>query len=185
MSQSEASILIYAFADIRTLCRNRVLNHGDPEAIDRIMNLPTSVAEVMSVVRDNVVTLRKTFGEEGVDLYMSAMGNIQQNSSRQAVDAETGEATYQTSQVVVFNDDNSNEELVYAIAVNTARKRITVAFRGSVTVKDFTTDVKALQTEIANPVVDWDTRQHATMGVHHGFWGKCNPFHPPFLISTT
>lgn len=143
------------------------------------MNLPTSVAEVMSVVRENVVTLKKTFGDEGVDLYMSAMGNIQQNISRHELHAETGEATFQTSQVVVFNDDNSNDELVYAIAVNTARKRITVVFRGSVTVKDFTTDVKALQTEIANPVLDWDTRQHATMGVHHGFWGKCNPFPLP------
>ncbi len=126
------------------------------------MNLPASTMDVMTIVNENIVTLKKNFGDEGVNVYLSAMGSIQENLKRHA-----GE-----SQVVVFNDDNSNDELVYGIAVNTARKRMTVAFRGSVTTKDFTTDAKALQTEIPNPVMDSEIRQQETIGIHHGFWGE-------------
>ena len=126
------------------------------------MNLPASTMDVMTIVNENIVTLKKNFGDEGVNVYLSAMESIQENLKRHA-----GE-----SQVVVFNDDNSNDELVYGIAVNTARKRMTVAFRGSVTTKDFTTDAKALQTEIPNPVMDSEIRQQETIGIHHGFWGE-------------
>jgi hypothetical protein len=165
-----ASILIYAFADIRNLCRNRVLNFGDPDAVDRIMNLPASTDDVITVFNDNRDTLKYNFGDEGVDFYLSAMANIQDNLRRHAVDEETGEASYHSSRVVVFNDDKSNDELVYGIAVNTARKRITVAFRGSVTVKDFMIDAKALQTDIANPLVGSEINQSSTIGIHHGFY---------------
>jgi len=53
---------------------------------------------------------------------------------------------------------------------HSARKRISVAFRGSVTTTDFVTDAKGFLTDIPNPVVSGaGIKQSATVSVHHGF----------------
>lgn len=54
---------------------------------------------------------------------------------------------------------------------NSAHKRITVGFRGSVTVKDFMVDAKAYLCELTDP---FDPDSGETLGIHHGFYGECN-----------
>jgi hypothetical protein len=84
----------------------------------------------------------------------------------QSVDAESGEVILHSSHLVAFEDERSASELVYGIAINEARRRITVGFRGSVTLMDFKTDAQASLMSVANPVPGGTP---SLMGVHHGF----------------
>lgn len=55
---------------------------------------------------------------------------------------------------------------------SSARKRICVGFRGSVTTRDFMVDGKAYITEYQNPLAPDDPSN--TIGIHHGFHGTCD-----------
>ncbi len=168
-----ASILMYAFADLRNLARNGILEGGADELI---LAVPVTVDDVMSVVQQNTTTLRRVFGGDGmVEFYTSALGNVQERHDQQRGLVTANENVMnQVSQVVVFDDENHQQDLVYAISVNQARQRITVAFRGSVTSNDFTMDANSMMNTIPNPVVNHDTGipQASGLGIHHGFYGK-------------
>lgn len=173
-----AATLMYAFADLRQLARKGMLEGGAGELI---MAVPITVDDVMSVVQQNTATLRRVFGGDSmVEFYTNSLGNLRNRQEQQRSSTWLTSSIIQNShvsQVVVFDDENHQRELVYGISVNQARQRITVAFRGSVTTSDFTTDANAIINNIPNPVV---TNQHSTeirqsnfVGIHHGFYGKC------------
>jgi predicted lipase len=66
----------------------------------------------------------------------------------------------------------AEEEIVHAIVVNGAQKRITVVFRGSVTQKDFLQDAKCAQKKIDNPVASLVERRELMIEgirIHTGF----------------
>jgi hypothetical protein len=68
--------------------------------------------------------------------------------------------------LVWFGDDRPDKDLVYAVGVDPIRKRVTVAFRGSVTSTDFLTDASIAlnrQDNIVNPDDD-------KIGIHNGFY---------------
>jgi hypothetical protein len=165
----QGSILIYALADIRQLARKGMLA-GDAEAIKKITTTPVSADDIIQVVRENADTLHKVFGEESVSIYLSSLEHIRESIRRQSVSLD-GEAIFASAKVVVFDDENSDSELVYGIFVNSARKRITVAFRGSVTATDFVADANSYMSTIPNPVAS-ERGQTKTLGIHHGFYGK-------------
>lgn len=48
------------------------------------------------------------------------------------------------------------------------RKRISLVFRGSVTVKDFIVDADSYMCPLKNPL----SESGETLGIHHGFYGK-------------
>ena len=61
--------------------------------------------------------------------------------------------------------------MVHAITVSDVKKRITVVFRGSVTVNDFMTDAKIAHTNIENPIRHMFPNASETVDVHNGFHG--------------
>jgi hypothetical protein len=152
-----AAVLMYAFADLRLLARKGKLQENS----DSLLQLPVRPHDVVSVVEQNLPALKTLIGKD-VDVYLSSLSSMHASWQRQSV-SETGEADY--SELVVFEDTKADSELVYGIGVNNVRRRITVAFRGSVTILDFRTDAKALLTNVANPV-----QKGKVMGIHHGFY---------------
>ena len=158
-------MLIYAFADLRAVGREGKLTEDE----QKMLALPVDASQIINVVSANIQDLKDhiKFGEE-TDFYLSSLTSLQKSLQKHAVDPSSGEAVYHFSQVVDFDDENSESELVYGIAVNSARKRITVCFRGSVTQNDFITDAKGFLTDIPNPVVSSGGN---TVAVHHGFRG--------------
>jgi hypothetical protein len=153
---------MYAFADLRVLARKGKLQEN---TADSLLQLPVRSQDVFSVIQQNSQALKTLIGKDS-DLYLSSLSSIQASWQRQSVVEETGEAIYQqSSELVVFEDSKAASELVYGIGVNNARRRITVAFRGSVTLRDFVTDAKAILTNVANPV-----QKGQVMGIHHGFY---------------
>jgi Lipase (class 3) len=159
---TEASILVYALADLRGLLRMGKLSANDES---RILEFPVTVSDVFDVVQKNLDALKASFGENGVDFYLSSLNSIQQSLRHRPIDDMSGEVCLETSHLVLFDDENAANELVYGIAVNMARKRITVGFRGSVTLSDFLADAKSLLIHRSSPI-EGDT---GTIGIHHGF----------------
>lgn len=156
----EGAILAYTFADLRSLARKKKLsvNH------ERLLQLPVSPSDVLQVVQANLDDLKKEI--VGIDFYLSSLESIKASVFKPSIDPASGEAVLHDSKLVIFDDENAARELVYGIAVNGSRRRITVAFRGSVTLSDFMTDAKAIMTDIQNPVKGGKPR---TVGIHHGF----------------
>lgn len=72
--------------------------------------------------------------------------------------------------LIYFGDENSDTDIVYAVAINQLKKRVTVAFRGSVTSTDFQKDAMISLHQQPNPVSDIDSDQSKEIGVHHGFY---------------
>ena len=70
----------------------------------------------------------------------------------------------------LFHSKSAQEELVHAIIVNEAHKRIIVIFRGSVTQKDFIQDAKCVQKKLDMPIDA--VRDHVeSIRIHTGFYG--------------
>ena len=69
-----------------------------------------------------------------------------------------------------FGDENCDVDMVYAVGFDQLRKRITVAFRGSVTSTDFQKDAMMSLNKQPNPVIDIDSGQSKQIGIHHGFY---------------
>lgn len=158
----EASILVYALADLRSLWRMGKLSASDEQLL---LHLPVTVSDVMIAVQNNLDALKASFGENGVGFYISSLASIQQSLRHQEIDPETGEAALHSSHLAIFDDENASTDLVYGIAVNHARKRITVAFRGSVTLTDFVTDAKSVIIHRQSPIEG----DRGTIGIHNGF----------------
>lgn len=76
--------------------------------------------------------------------------------------------------IIEYNDFESDSELLYSIIVNRSEERVTVVFRGSVTIKDFFIDAMCFQT---NPE-EIKTFETGGTKVHSGFvkylFGKLN-----------
>ena len=75
--------------------------------------------------------------------------------------------------VTAFVDDQSEDELVYALGYNSYRKRITICFRGSVTINDWLIDADVRMVPFPNPV-ESDGRQYektSFVRIHKGFHG--------------
>jgi hypothetical protein len=67
----------------------------------------------------------------------------------------------------------AHEEIVHAIIVNEALRRITVIFRGSVTQKDFQQDAKCAQTKMDMPIPTLQEAGDVTsIRIHSGFHGR-------------
>jgi hypothetical protein len=188
-----AAVMIYALADLRTLARKGVLlenssvdrTQQDTAAglllVDRILTLPVSTREIVRLVSQNRNVILEHIGESSTDLYLSAFDCIDQTLARLEVCAETGETTLVSSDVVVCDDENSANELVYGIWINSARRRITVTFRGCTTRKDWTMSAHPFLKELHNPVKsssagdrseDVDGSMPNTIAIHYGFYSE-------------
>jgi hypothetical protein len=132
------AFLIYAVADIRDFAKKGLLKSDDhPEYIQRLIDLPIDAFEFITLYRENKEIIQKRIDSmERYEMYASFF-EIPEDS-----DAHTTEQYLRSVQFLHFSDSNAEEECVFALTINHFERRVSVAFRGSVTAKDFTQDAK-------------------------------------------
>mmetsp|Transcript_1722 Transcript_1722/g.2662 ORF Transcript_1722/g.2662 Transcript_1722/m.2662 type:complete len:433 (+) Transcript_1722:160-1458(+) len=157
----DASLLMYPIAELRRVAREFPENFSDP---DDILKEPITASEVEQLLVDNAKTLMGFFGNETMGVLNTVMDTI---VARQQTDV--GKHRKPTATLIDFADDNSNSELVYAIGKDDARKRVTVSFRGSVTMTDWRQDAQIWMEKIANPLAHIKG-QPKNIRIHHGFY---------------
>lgn len=159
----DASLLMYPIAELRRVARDFPGNFSDPEGV---LKEPITAKEVEALLVDNAATLKSFFGDKTLTVLDTVMDTI---IARQK--ADVGKHRAPTATLVNFADDNSNDELVYAIGKDDTRKRVTVSFRGSVTNRDWLQDAQIWMEKIPNPIAHVHG-QPPLVRIHHGFYGK-------------
>ena len=154
------SLLIYPFTKLRQLARD-----GRVSA-QNILNLPITAQQAIEAVEKNETALIEQMGDEDVNMCRAALQSLHE---RYEMTEEGIEITYQSAELVAYGDEKSEEELVYAIGVDRRRQRVTVAFRGSVTQKDFMTDACIAMRDMMNPLASFPD-QEDTVKIHSGFY---------------
>lgn len=149
------SILIYGIAECRKLVRLGKMTLQAPK-----LSLPVSIADAAHQLALHLDQIKRLLEPESFHLYMTGTNAIVDKYMAIAVASDDTDP----SMIVVFDDENEERELVYSIQVNTKQRRITVAFRGSVTLRDMVIDSKAALVQIPNPV-----NPGTTIGIHNGF----------------
>jgi hypothetical protein len=181
------------------------------DLVQQILTLPFSTKEIVRLVSKNRDTLVEEFGESATDLYLSAFDLLETTTSTTTITTASTTTTYVTatdsfdhccnhyptepgapspppppsSEVVVCDDENKTEELVYGIWICSARRRITVTFRGCKTMTDWSTSANQYLKTLPNPVMISDTGGSSTLpsswptkkeivpdsiGLHYGFY---------------
>ena len=156
MEMLTGALVIYIFAELRDMAReNGTLKDLEP---------PLTSAKVLTIISENASVLEKrAIDHEDLAKRLAAFHQVEESSHKEGFLASlldragvgsfriglSGKQDKTSSPPVLthFDDRNSEQEIVHAIAVSPAKKRITVAFRGSVTQKDFIQDAKMAQTK--------------------------------------
>lgn len=104
---------MYGIASLRSLARKDKLNGGD-EVKKRILELPFTMQDVLDVAAENKQVLQESFGEQEYKMYGSSLEPI-----RKEIEKEKASGTgISSAQIVAFNDEHGESELVYGIAVS-------------------------------------------------------------------
>ena len=166
----QASLLIYVYADLRRLGREGKLSEG---ANTKVFDLPMPALTCMSIIEQNEGALARWNDEKDIKICREALRAIHERTeiTEQGLELAQGvEHIMSMSTLEHFSDTNSEKELVFAIGVDRWYRRITVAFRGSVTANDFLTDACISMVDRPNPVYEFDTEnQDDTIKLHSGF----------------
>lgn len=179
------ALLTYTITDLRSMAKQEKLPA-------KILELPLSLEMCLSVIEDNLETIKQeeqghelalsalksiqaryepTGAAVGQDNNAATTANnnthwlnpFARRSKNKTTNGPTENTQHQpTAVLTAFGDQNPDKELVYGIGVDHYRKRVTVAFRGSVTQTDFITDACI---ELHRRT----THSDVTIGIHHGF----------------
>jgi hypothetical protein len=132
------AFLMFVLADIRDMAKKGELKSDDhPEYIRRLINLPINALEFITLYRENKDIIQKRIDSmERYEMY-AAFFELPEDA-----DALTVEQHLRSIEFLHFSDSNAEEECVFGLGINHLERKVTVAFRGSVTAKDFTQDAK-------------------------------------------
>jgi hypothetical protein len=145
-----ASIIVYGVVDLRAVARKGLFL---TDGVDNLLTLPISAADIVRLVSQNRTVIQDEIGEESTELYLGAFDSfVEDDTFELDYNTETGETSLASFDVVDVGDEFSDRELVYGICVHSARKRITVAFRGATTRKDWQVSADPFLTSRDNPV---------------------------------
>jgi hypothetical protein len=124
MEMMELALAIYGLADLRKLARQEIL----PEAVAMdVLALPMTAKEIGAMYSDHYETIQKLHwdGANFMELYSTAAPHLhrlaeQQRSAPTTQTATTPDAAsaFETVKIVVFDDEHSEKELVYALGIN-------------------------------------------------------------------
>lgn len=178
-SMLQVSLLIYTITDLRTLAKN----HSKIQSPERILKLPLRFTTCLEMIEENIDVIKEAVGDGDHAMTTSALQSIQKrydNHEKSTSDSHwwnsftehNGNVKIESMapMLVAFGDDKPDSELVYAVGVDPMHKRVTVAFRGSVTTTDFLMDACIAINPQPNPVKDLDNKQKECIGIHHGFF---------------
>ena len=168
MDALHGAYLMFCLPDLKSLAKEGTLK-GDAEILKRLVEPPISMWDVVEIFAANqqYVTEQRLKDSERAEMYHTAMSlqRFQDQFPREILDTVMKQIF-----LIELDDLNEEEECVYAVAINKVRKRVTIAFRGSVTKKDFQQDAKALFSGIQNPIrADGSEDLPEEMGIHLGF----------------
>lgn len=156
------AFLMFCIPDLRAMAKEGVLK-GDPEQIQRIVALPATLEDIVTVFGENKEALAGRFkDEERAQMYQDAL-----SLRKFSLDNDAKRKAMQKIFLIHFVDEKEEEECVYAVSLNHVSKRVGIYFRGSVTKKDFRQDSKAIMSAIHNPVKADHLAEE--LGVHLGF----------------
>lgn len=181
------AMLMYTFTDLRNLAKEGQLTDNQS-----MLTLPVTLSTVLRTIQANQKAIEKEAAEhEQHEMALSAMESIQERYTNKSSSSgkswlesfnllQKQEAPQDPATLLAFGDEQPDKELVYGIGIDHVRKRVTVAFRGSVTATDFFTDACIEFNRRTNPLYneeeqDTDTtapsrqQQQPTVGIHHGF----------------
>mmetsp|Transcript_13526 Transcript_13526/g.19798 ORF Transcript_13526/g.19798 Transcript_13526/m.19798 type:complete len:478 (+) Transcript_13526:52-1485(+) len=173
----QVSLLIYTFTDLRFLAKKAkdgTLKGGEFKDPDLILSLPLNLSTCVGLIEENVDVIKQEVGDADHEMTIKALESIQKrynnNSPMMKAPLQWFKSDPSLPYLVAYGDDNPDKELVYAVGVDPVRKRVTVAFRGSVTPSDFLTDATISLERQPNPVKDLSVDQSDKIGIHKGFF---------------
>lgn len=161
-----SAILMYGLVDLRTLARQGLLDAGgtrDDYLIQQLLQLPISAKTVVQLVARYRPQIEQHIGRASTDLYLDAFDAISSTCSSYELELEftgRGKVSLVDFMVAVVEDEHANVndrndgELVYALCVDTARRRITVLFRGCSTRQDWSICANNLLMAHVNPLYE-------------------------------
>ena len=169
------AILMYTMTEMRAMAKQG--KFPEPQS-QTILQLPLTLDTMMRFLQDNLETIKTEI--KGHEMTVTALQSLQERvqkqqqlqvvTSKQATNKRASWSTWnllfaqtiprgvqeevKQNPVVLtaYGDDKPDRELVYAVGMDPFRKRITVAFRGSVTPMDFFTDACMELNRRPNPV---------------------------------
>jgi hypothetical protein len=159
------AFLMFCIPDIRAMARQDLLK-GDKERLLRVVELPATLEDVVTVYEENIelLTKERLKDEKRAEMYKDALTLKKFN-----LDEKTRKELSRDIFLIHFEDSKEEDECVYCISLNNASKRVGIYFRGSVTKKDFRQDAKAMVGRIDNPVNAVHLLLAEELGVHLGF----------------
>lgn len=158
----DVATLMYGYASVRELAKEN-------SEYEEILELPQTVQEIGKFIAENQDALQAYLTEDGKKDNSEASVPYDCINS---IIARSGKTEESESEVVYFEDELADKELVYGIGINKKMKRIDVAFRGTVTTTDMITDARKIFVPLDNPVKQIG-------GPDEIFWHK--GFHSKFL----
>ena len=121
-----------------------------------LTDLPCTGLDIASLYHENYDRVQELVQcDERTDMYRDSMSSLDKQELLQV-------------EITALDMEKSEEECVYLVSVNHVLKKVTVAFRGSVTAQDFIQDAKALVGEIPNPIEE-SQEQSSELCIHLGF----------------
>ena len=153
----QASLVLYLFADLRRLAREETSDAsrgggGRLSNPGKILSLPMPTRVAMEVVAENEEVLVELALSQDMRICQDALRAFHERSEMTA--DNSGETLSPGKGLVTleaFADERSDEELVYAVGLDRYHRRVTVAFRGSVTPNDFFTDACIAMVAMSDP----------------------------------
>ncbi|VEU43323.1 unnamed protein product [Pseudo-nitzschia multistriata] len=164
-SMAYVSAAIFALADVRSAAREGIIKVSDECSIQ---NLPVTTEDIIDVFGANEEQLKLILKEDDFSLLKKLSERTEMLRNKNTPDKPNALTMVLECTLDHFGDDNVARDCVYLIFKNDLNKRITLCFRGSITLQDWIKDSKVFVDNIPNPVADRHG-QAPTIGVHQGF----------------
>lgn len=151
----DLAALVYLMATLRDLVRTGNLPEGDQDgALDRIRNVPILPSDLLKVLNTYEAELTEEFSASslkdraGVQEFRDVLQRMVERQSEPWVHGQNDNFSVQH-----FEDERSDSEPVYAISIDHFRRRVTVAFRGSVTLRDWKANFTPCLKPVSGPSI--------------------------------
>jgi len=153
----DMSIFTYWVGDVRKKLKDEKLACEETE--NALFQLPSSHLELLGALKQNRDFLSSQKNDSSFDLYFNTFGKDEKKLSREGF------------HLLRVDDEHEGKfgGPVFVFTISHQTKRVTVAFRGSVTTKDFICDWKTSLAKIPNPIAGEPRSGGEFIQVHHGF----------------